>query len=484
MKFKLFFTILISKLIIKACRLFKTGGTTLAGKAALKIFPGIIKTVSQNFLTIMVTGTNGKTTTARIIGRLLKENGIDYITNKSGANLMSGIAAAFMDAVGLSGGCMAKTALLEVDEAAFRKAVEHIEPDILVATNFFRDQLDRYGELYSTLKGVLEGLRKTVKTRLVLNADDSLCVSLSKDSGKETVFYGIGSGAFGSQDKAINSDAMFCLYCKSKYEYANVVYGHLGEFRCPGCGYSRPFAQVLCTSIKEFSGSHSIIEFQVNAPPEEARGAANGVPVKLCRVREHYVGKYEAKVNLPGLYNIYNSLAAAACGVMMELPPESIAKALGNFECGFGRMESISANDKTLKVALVKNPTGFNQIIELLAAENKTAQIAFAINDKLADGTDVSWLWDVDFERLLAIQDRVGCFYASGVRAEDLAIRLKYAGVIPDKIAVVKDYRKLIEIGLSNTDEGGVFYILPTYTAMLDIRRILRNRFGLKNFWK
>lgn len=465
MNIRLTFTIVAAKFIIKLCRLARWGGTTLPGKVARTLYPDIVKVITKDFMTIMVTGTNGKTTTTRIIGQMLQENGIGYITNKSGANLVGGVITTFIDSVDVWGKCSSSTALIEIDEAAFNVMSNYLEPDILVVTNFFRDQLDRYGELYTTLKGVKSGIMKSSRTRLILNADDSLCASLARDTSRDALFFGMSPQAHEAGNEAVNTDAMFCLYCKQKYEYTNHIYGHLGGFQCPGCGYSRPDTHITCTAIQELKSSYSLVEFKTVDP------AGNEETVS-------------ARINLPGLYNIYNALAAAACGKLLGLPTESLVKAMGSFECGFGRMETIHTDEKTIKVILVKNPIGFNQVLSFLLTEEKNMQIAFIINDKYADGTDISWLWDVDFEKLDEIQDMLDNVYTSGLRAEDMAVRLKYAGVYSDKISIVKGYRELIETGLARTPRGHSFYILPTYTAMLDIRKLLKSKFQLKDFWK
>jgi UDP-N-acetylmuramyl tripeptide synthase len=467
MNIRLTFTIIVSKILVSILRIMKSGGTTLPGKVARKLYPDIIKVISKDYKIIMVTGTNGKTTTTRIIGEVLKVNGLKYITNKSGANLFGGIVTTFIDAVDLRGRAKAPIALIEVDEAAFNVVTDYIEPDVLVVTNFFRDQLDRYGELYSTLNSVRSGINKSKKTKLVLNADDSQCASLGKDTDKEVIYYGFANEAYPSQEKLVNSDAMFCIYCKTRYDYESHVYGHLGNFACSSCGYRRPDTKITCEKVIELNTSYSNVLFSVASEDSE---------------QENKV--VQSKINLPGLYNIYNALAAVACGNALDLPSDNLVEALENFECGFGRMETISTQGKTIKVILVKNPTGFNQVLNFLMTEDKNMQIAFLINDKLADGTDISWLWDVDFEVLEGVQDRVDNFYVSGIRAEDMAVRLKYSGIYTNKINIVKSYEELLEKGLSNTQEGHSFYILPTYTAMLDIRKLLKKKFGLKEFWK
>lgn len=463
MDFRLAFTIIVSKLTIRVCRLTKRGGTTLPGSLARKIYPDIIKVITKNFKIIMVTGTNGKTTTTRIIGQILQENDIQYITNKSGANLFGGVLTTFIDAVNIRGNASSSTALIEIDEAAFKTMSQYIEPDIVVVTNFFRDQLDRYGELYTTLSRVKSGIQNFSKTKLVLNADDSLCASIAKDTGKETVFYGLDSSAAPDTSDSPNSDAVFCIYCKNKYSYKNHVYGHLGGFRCNHCGYERPETEVTCTGIDELTSAYTSIRFSLN---------------------QYESTPFHAKINLPGLYNVYNALAAIACGSVLGLPAENSIQAVGNFECGFGRMEAIKTGGKTLKVILVKNPTGFNQVLNYLLTESKQIQLAFLINDQAADGRDISWLWDVDFEKLSEKQDTIDNLYTSGIRAEDMAVRLKYAGIYTNKISIVKDYAELIDTGLSKTPEDSTFYILPTYTAMLEIRKLLKKKFGLKEFWK
>lgn len=486
MNFKKTFTIALAKLTIKACRLAKRGGTTLPGKITLKINPGIINDIIKDFKIIMVTGTNGKTTTTRIIGQLLSENNIEYITNKSGANLISGIATTFLDAISLKGQFDTDYALLEIDEAAFKTICNFIEPDILVVTNFFRDQLDRYGELYTTLNGVKNGIQKLKKTRLVLNADDSLCASIGRDAEKEVLYYGINSDAHAGIDESVNSDAMFCIFCKTKYEYENHIYGHLGGFSCPGCGYKRPETLVSCTRVLELKSSYSQISFSID-------GVSSSIMPARCADLEQDDanpdscsdnGGFEARVNLPGLYNIYNALAAVSCGHLLKLPVENTITALGSFECGFGRMETIFVGNKRIRLILVKNPTGFNQVLNYLLTEDQNMQIAFLLNDKLADGTDVSWIWDVDFEKLNEVQTKIDNVFTSGIRAGDMAVRLKYAGIYTNKISIIKDYRELIETGISKTPESHSFYILPTYTAMTEIRGILKDRYKLKEFWK
>jgi len=467
MKLRQFITIFVSKFTIFTLHLLRRGGTTLPGKVAFKLYPGILKSIAKDFEIIMVTGTNGKTTTTRIIEEILKNNNIDYITNKSGANLLSGVTTLFIQAVSLCGKPKHKVALIESDEAAFNQVTKHLKPKAVVVTNFFRDQLDRYGELYSTLNAVKSGLERIDDdTTIVLNADDSMCASLGKDTSKPVIYYGVNKDVYEGSSEDINSDAMFCIFCKNKYNYTNHIYGHLGGFHCSNCGYSRPAAALECTGIQEAGSSYTTISWKCS-------------PALLQDDKELIT-----KINLPGLYNVYNAMAAAACGLALNYSVDTVISALESFESGFGRMESINVQDKTIKLILVKNPTGFNQVLSFLALDTNALNIAFVINDNLADGTDISWLWDVDFEQMNNISDKIDGLFTSGVRGEDMAVRLKYSGLDIRKIRIIKDYHVLIDEGLKHTASGGCFYILPTYTAMLDIRGILKKKFNLKEFWK
>ena len=455
-----FVAILVAKSLILILRFLGSGATTLPGKIAKYIHPGIIPLLTKDLRIIMVTGTNGKTTTSRIVARLLEENTTPFITNKSGANLISGLISTLIDSVSLGGKHEADTALFEIDEAAFKKISSFISPDILIVTNFFRDQLDRYGELYTTLKGVREGIILSPSTRLVLNADDSLCASLGVDVPNEVIYYGLNESAISKKAVTQSLDAAFCLYCQNKYDFNYRTFSHLGSFYCEKCGYSKPEAMVAVNKI--FSLTNSYSEVEIETP----------------------IGSYTAKINLPGLYNIYNALAAATFAELLGYSASKIISALKSFECGFGRQEVITINDKNIKLILVKNPTGFNQVLEYLLTVNNPAIISFIINDNLADGTDISWLWDVDFEMLSDLQSQVKRFYTSGTRAEDMSVRLKYSGIFKDRIFIEKDYKTLIDNSLSDLSPGETLYLLPTYTSMLEIRSVLKKMFKLKDFWK
>ncbi len=464
MEFRFILALMAGKITIKLCRLFNLGGTTLPGKIALKIFPSILTRLSKDCRIILVTGTNGKTTTSRIISRILDDNGIRHMANKSGANLLSGVTSAFIEATSFGGRRYYDTALLEVDEAAVNVICVHIKPDIVVVSNFFRDQLDRYGEMYTTVANVRAAIARHEDSMVILNADDSLCASLSTLPAKRIIYYGLNE--CGSDDtlnaQSVNSDARFCIHCKTEYTYDYKIYGHLGAFRCPGCGFARPSPDIVCALVSQRGddGSDILIGFKESEQTLPAR------------------------VALPGLYNIYNAMAAFTVSFALGLPPERCVPAHASFECGFGRMETIRADNRIIQLILVKNPAGFDQVIDFLANSGNCLNIAFLLNDRIADGTDISWIWDVDMERLASPEVAVQTLFASGNRAEDMALRLKYAGLYQDKISINKDYDALLSDIISSVGEGQVIYILPTYTAMLDIRRKLRKRYKVREFWR
>ncbi|MGI6084636.1 MAG: MurT ligase domain-containing protein [Acetivibrionales bacterium] len=459
-KLRLGFAIVMTKLTVFGLRLLGRGGTSLPGKIALKICPAIFIMLSEKFRIIMVTGTNGKTTTSRIIAGMLDRAGLKFITNKSGANLAGGIATTLISAVSLMGKPLVRTILLETDEAAFKTIAPKLKPEIVIVTNFFRDQLDRFGELYTTLNSVREGIKGSPGSKLILNADDSLSVSLRQNIPNSVIYFGLGDKVYPEEFLKAGLDAAFCINCKSRYEYSSGSFGHLGHFKCPNCGYERPAAQVECTQVLEYDNISSTIEIQM---PD---------------------GKIAVKLALPGLYNIYNALAGAAVGHMFELNEADLTYVLEGFECGFGRMESLPVDGRELRMILVKNPTGFNQVLKYLLTQKNKFVIGFAINDKLADGTDISWLWDVDFEILSFMQNKIRGFYVSGIRAEDMAVRLKYAGITTESIFIKHGYEEFIDSLIQASNGNETFYLLPTYTAMLEIRKILKKRFKLKEFWE
>jgi UDP-N-acetylmuramyl tripeptide synthase len=490
-KIRLVLAIFVCKLSIKVCRLIGLGGTSLPGKIALKLYPGVLKIVAKQFRIITVTGTNGKTTTTGIIAKILDEAGIEYITNSSVANLLPGITATFITSVNWKGESKIANALVEIDEGVFGKITSHFEPDIIVVTNFFRDQIDRFGGVLEVLERVRSTVKKSSKACLILNADDSLCASLGKDVENRVIYYGLTDfadetdGVVGvceadltgevanrisianesvenwtDNASILDHDTLYCLYCDNKYEYSYYTYEHLGGYKCPNCSYERPKSHVTCFGIEEMTDKFSTVNIQIQE-------------INVI-----------AKINLPGLFNIYNALTAVAVGNVLGIPEKAVIQGLSSYKPSFGRMEQINIGGKFIKVILVKNPAGFNQIIDYLFMEDNNMQLALLINDKPGDDTDISWIRDVNFEKLLNIDDKIENVLIAGTRSAEMGERLEFAGINADKINIFDNYNELLDKGLSNTAEGQNIYILPTYTAMLDIRKILKKRYGLKEFWQ
>ncbi len=432
------------------------GGTNVPGRVALKLYPGLLGVLAKDVTTIIVTGTNGKTTTSRMIEKSLADSGIRYFANKSGANMLPGITAEFAMNSSLGGRNKYDVALVECDEAAFKMVSKYVNAKCVVVTNVFRDQLDRYGEVTHTLNSILTGIKNSPNATVCINADDSLSVSMKEQITNKVVFYGVESEIYKNRVHEV-SDAPYCIHCKTEYVYDYVTYGHLGGFRCPNCGYCRPQTDVAVEKVIESSADASSIEIRVNG------------------------NHYPATINLPGGYNIYNAIATVAAGKVLGLKDQVVVDALNSFECGFGRMEKFSIEKTDIRMILIKNPAGCNQVLNFLSNTSQPSLFVVALNDRYADGTDISWIWDVDFEKLVSIQDKLTGIWVTGRRADEMAMRFKYTGLPMEKIRVIKDYEQLIE---QMVLQCSPVYIMPTYTAMLDIREKISKKFGFKEFWE
>ncbi len=440
-----------------AARVLHRGGTAMPGRKALKLCPTLPAKLAEGVEILVITGTNGKTTSSRIAEEAFRAAGMDVLANRSGANLLSGITTELALNSSLTGRCRKKYAVIECDEAAARTALGLLKPRAVLVTNLFRDQLDRYGEVTHTLRNIREGLEKTPETTLILNADCSLTASLAGDLPNRVVWYGLEKTAADPEAKPPQlSDASRCIRCKTEYEYDYVTYGHLGGFRCPKCGYSRPAADVAVTAVEP---------------------GADGSAVTL-RTKE---GERRLSVNLPALYNVYNAAGVFAAVTEMGVSPEAAAQAAATFRCGFGRMEKFDLGAGGCRVMLVKNPAGCNQVLRFLSTLQGELELVILLNDNDADGTDVSWIWDVDFELLPGFGERLKSVTVSGKRAWDLFVRLKYAGLAPERIRVETDYDALAE-QMSKAEVP--LYVMPTYTALLDFRPRLVKRCGGADFWE
>jgi UDP-N-acetylmuramyl tripeptide synthase len=463
MNLRALMAIWLGKGTVTATRLSGRGGTTLPGRLARRLDPDLLRRLSAQPKggVIAVTGTNGKTTTAKLLSAILEASGQTITHNRAGANLITGLTTAFLQSASWRGRVRSSVGLMEIDEATMPQACKEIRPKAAVVTNFFRDQLDRYGELEHTVNFVGRGLEQLASgARAALNADDPNCARLGMRDGVQPFYYGIECPEIGSAEMTQTADAKHCIRCGTPYVYEVYYYAHLGRYHCPHCGHTRPKPEIYIDQIWDMDVKGS--SFRLVTP----------------------VGTIETRLQIPGLYNLYNALAAVAGAYLMGADLAAIRRGLEETTSQFGRMELIQAEGREIFMALVKNPVGFNSVLQTVMGPGPQKNLLICINDRYADGTDVSWLWDVDFEAMTARQERVGWVICSGIRAEDMAVRLKYAGFDPAKLTIIKDLEGALTEGLKRTPTGELLYILPTYTAMLGMREILEKKGYAKKFWE
>jgi lipid II isoglutaminyl synthase (glutamine-hydrolysing) len=455
--------IIIGKILIAATRLLGRGGTTLPGRLAIKVKPDLAKTLAGQLLkgALVVTGTNGKTTTSALIKNILKAAGYSCIHNQSGSNMSWGVASALIDSASVGGIVTADWALMEADEGAFKKIVQDIQPLGVVVTNIFRDQLDRYGEIDHIQEAIGRGLQAQPDGGFqIINADDPSLVSLGGLEGKHRLTFGLEIKLI--EDSFLNTgrDLKTCPLCKKELSYERVYFAHLGHYHCPACDFKRPQPDVQLTELTVNPDGSSLLT--INTPDK----------------------KFTINSPLPGIYNYYNLLAALTCALALKIPEAKALTTLETANPSFGRMERFTVDDKNVVIALIKNPVGANEVLRTILSKTEKATLLVAINDKIADGTDISWLWDVDFEQLATRPKQLTATFATGLRAWDMAVRFKYAGLEQQQFQVEENSNTALRRALQTTPPGGKLYILPTYTAMLEIRRHL-NRMGYgRPYWE
>ncbi len=433
------------------------GGTTLPGRVLLRLAPDAIARLGAGLDggTTIVSATNGKTTTAGMIAAVLEADGRRPVHNRAGSNMTWGVATALLEQSGSEG-------LFEVDEAWLPRVVDQLDPRTIVLGNLFRDQLDRYGEM----EALADEWARTVagragRTALVLNADDPLIADLGRDAEERpregVVYFGIEDAAQALPELQHAFDAKHCRRCGHPYAYARAFVGHLGHYSCPNCGAERPRPEVAATEIelRGMDGSRSTVRTPA--------------------------GEIVLELPLPGLYNVYNALAAVAAGLRLGVAPERIAVALSEMRAAFGRVETIAVAAKPVSILLIKNPAGANEVLRTLRLEagSEPVDLWIALNDRIADGRDVSWVWDADFELLAGAVRRVTC---SGTRAAEMALRLKYAGWPAEAIEVVPGIEAALDRAVAAAP--GRLFALPTYTALLELRKLLADRGLAKEFWR
>ena len=427
------------------------GGTTLPGKVLWKVDPAAVDALAARIPggVALVSATNGKTTTTAMAAEIL---GTDtrLAWNRAGANLLSGIASALVAAPG------AELGLFEVDEGALPEALTRTKPRVVTLGNLFRDQLDRYGELEIVAERWRAAIGELSATAtLVVNGDDPIVADLADGRGG-AVRFGLDDPRQSRSGLQHAADSKYCVRCGAPYEYAAVYVGHLGDYRCPRCDHRRPELDVVARDI-ELRGLLAS-RFRLVAP----------------------AGEVEIELALPGLYNVYNATAAASLCLAVGSSLEDVRAGLSRFSAAFGRFERIPAEGKSVVLLLIKNPAGANEVVRTLEI-GVPPVLVIALNDAIADGRDVSWIWDVDFEPLL---EHAGLVIVTGDRAAELGLRMAYGGLPADRLEVIPSLENALDRGLSLVEAGTELVILPTYTAMLSLRGILADRGAVRPYWE
>ncbi len=438
-----------AKLSATAIRALGVGlGSNLPGKVARAISPGLLSRLTGKSRqgVVAVSGTNGKSTTAGLIYSIMRSAGWKTVHNRQGANLITGITASAVEAAGLHADLDADLCLFEIDEAALPVVAEEVEISFVLVTNLFRDQLDRYGELDTTGKLIERGILCR-NSSAILNADDPNVSRLAPSAPR--LYFGIESVSASARNtaRARLAEASACPGCGVQYEYSLVFYGQLGHYGCPGCRRFRP-VPAICAQNVHLSGHASRFT--------------------LCLGEE----RIDITLNLPGLFNVYNAIGAAAAAYKLGITAATIAAGLAGYTTLFGRSEKLEIQGKPVLIQLIKNPAGASQVVAAAASAPK-ARILIAINDNLADGRDVSWLWDADFEELTSHGSQIT---VSGKRAQDMAVRLKYAGLPVGNILVAPLLAGALDSTLADLQDGETLWILPTYTCLLELQKILKRR--------
>jgi UDP-N-acetylmuramyl tripeptide synthase len=432
------------------------GGTTLPGRLLLRLSPDAITELGSRLGrgSTVISATNGKTTTAGMLAAAMQAAGRPPVHNRAGSNMTWGVATALLSEQGDEG-------LFEVDEAWLPRLAEELDPKLMVLGNLFRDQLDRYGEL----ERLADDWAQVVQTRagrsaFVLNADDPLIADLGRDADlnrrPDVTYFGVEDTSQALPELQHARDAKHCRRCGAPYSYSAAFVGHLGHYTCPNCGADRPAPDLAAESVT----LHGM------------KGSTVGVRTPA--------GSAEFKLPLPGLYNVYNALAALAAALELGIDLETAVGALESVESAFGRVETIDVAGKPVSILLIKNPAGANEVLRTvqLEAGSDGLDVWVALNDRIADGRDVSWVWDADFELIAGSIRRVHC---AGTRAAEMAVRLKYAGVPADRIAVEEQIDRSLDAAVA--DAGGALFALPTYTALIELRRLLTRRGLAGEYW-
>lgn len=416
------------------------GGTSFPGKLAMNLDPEILNTLAKDYETVIVTGTNGKTMTTALIVEALREKYGDVLTNPSGSNMQQGIVTAFLAHKNKK--ARRKIAVLEVDEANVKMVTQLVHPSVFVLTNIFRDQMDRYGEIYTTYEKIIAGIKLAPQATIIANGDASIFSSVDLPNPK--IFYGfkLASDQAKSDVKApVNTDGVLCPKCDHILHYHERIYANLGDFFCPNCDYHRPELTYSVNKIVAQSPNH--LEFQM--------------------------GSKNYSINVGGTYNIYNALTAYSVARHFGLSDDEVANAFAKNKRVFGRQELIDYAGKKINLILVKNPVGLDEVLHMLNTEKDDYSLVTLLNANHADGIDTSWIWDGQFEDLN--HEQIKKILVGGERWHDMGFRLNVAGFDPSIMTTCPDNESVInEIAKLPTEK---VYILSTYTALLSLRKTM-----------
>jgi len=446
------------------------GGTALPGRTANALHRGLVGEMSRGIEkgSAVVTGTNGKTTTTRMIAAALRASGLETVTNREGANLMQGIATALLtqsDARGRFDHSKDLIGLFEVDEAVLPVAIEEMSPTMIIVTNLFRDQLDRYFEIDFVAALWTAAMSKLPSaSTLVLNADDPLVAYLGAEVPNPVVYYGLQDQRPAGTQLERSADSRRCPRCSADLEYTHAFYAHLGHYSCPSCGWKRPTPSIYASNV-------------------ELQGAA-GSKADLVTTN----GTWPLRIPLPGAFNVYNAVAAAAAAISLGAPPSAVTDAISHATVAFGRMESLHLEGRTVSLEMAKNPSGFNQVFDLILRDEGRLRLLLAINNNPQDSRDISWIWDIDVE---ALKGRLDSVTVSGMRADEMVLRLKYGALLAEvdgnqapKLSVTADLIKAFDGSVSATPPGATLHVVANYSAMWAIRNELVRRGLVAPFWE
>lgn len=432
---------LVGKLSRWLLTTFTRGGSSLPGKLADAIDPHLLKTLAKDYDVIIITGTNGKTLTTALTVHALSQKYHNVLTNSTGSNMKQGIISTFLTASKIPQGERG-VAVLEVDEGSLKHVVKDLQPKAFVHTNVFRDQMDRYGEIYTIYELMTNAAKMVPEATVISNGDSPLFNSIELPNPR--LFFGFDHQADHEIAPHYNTDGILCANCQTILHYNNLTYANLGKYYCTNCDMKRPPLDFKVTQLEQLALTHSTFDID---------GTTFNIPVA-------------------GLYNIYNALAAYSVARFCDVEPELIRQGFSKAERVFGRQEFFNINDKKVLLNLVKNPVGLDQVLALIGLDSNPFTLVSILNNNYADGTDVSWIWDGNYEQIVNFP--IEEVYTAGMRADDISLRLKVAGIPEEKITQYNSLDAIIQ-AVENAPTEYV-HILATYTAMLDLRKLLQDK--------